>query len=164
MALEVANHMKTAMLSLDLRRFDDLLGTLSWIFDKLKGEDTDKVSCQVFYDTVIESLPNDRAYRSMVRHAGHMDLNDTRVFFCKDMDFLFQSDDPGHGFHAPVTIQAKVGGCLLDSAQEVARLRTDVRFARKIPKALAVASQVRDGMRNRNPQGRPFLKVPRLCL
>jgi hypothetical protein len=150
--------MKTAMLSLDPRGFDDLVGTLSWIFDKLKGEDTDKVSRQVFYDTVIESLPNDRAYRFMAFLPTYMDLNDTCVFFCKDMDFLFQSNVAiGVSGHSFSTSRA------LDSAQEVARLRTDVRFARKIPRALAVASLVRDGMPNRNPQGRPFLKKPRLC-
>jgi hypothetical protein len=83
----------------------------------------------------------------MLFRAEYMNLNDTCLFFCKDMDFLFQSDA---GMQTP----KKAKTCHRpDSAHEVARLRTDVRFASKIPQALAVASKVKAAVESLDPQG-----------
>jgi hypothetical protein len=158
-ALAVANKVKVALESLDPQGFDDLFSTLSWIFDTLKEEDMGTVSCTKFYSTVKRSLVElIQPWASVMQpHTTlapeirwgivafvlppsflpdeNMGLDAMCLFFCKNLEFLFLPD-------------GKDSTRSNDHAQEMAKLRKSPRFANKIPRALALASQVKMTMQN----------------
>jgi hypothetical protein len=159
-ALAVANKVNAALESLDPQGFDDLFSTLSWIFDKLKEENMGTVSCTKFYNTVKRSLVElIQPWASVMQPDTilapdicwgivafvfpprflpdeNMGLDAMCLFFCKNMEFLFLPDGK----------DSKRSND--DSAQEMAKLRKSPRFANKIPRALALASQVKMTMQN----------------
>jgi hypothetical protein len=157
-ALVVANKVKVAVESLDPQGFDDLFITLSWIFDALKEKDMGTVSGAKFYRTVRRSLVHliqpwaERfeicpeigltimAFVLPPRFLPdeNMGLDAMCLFFCKSMQFLFSSD-------------GKDSRRSTDSAQEMAKLRKSPRFANKIPRAWALANQVKMTVQNHLP-------------
>jgi hypothetical protein len=158
-ALAVANQVKVALESLDPQGFDDLFSTLSWIFDKLKEEDMGTVSCTKFYSTVKRSLVElIQPWASVMQPDTtlapeiccgivafvlpprsvpdeNMGLDAMCLFFCKNLEFLFLPD-------------GKDSKRSNDHSAEMAKLRKSPRFANKIPRALALASQVKMTMQN----------------